>query len=145
MNKKKLNKKFKILIMGLPGSVKTTLAKMLVKRLSGHWLNADKIRKKYNDWDFSKKGILRQAKRMSMLSNTQKANIVVADFVCPYHSCRKIYKPNFLIWMDTIKKGRLPTFDKTFEKPKYCDYIIKEKKNFSFVAHQFIEEKNPAI
>ena len=47
----------KILIIGLPGSGKTTLAKLLAKRLGAKWLNADKVRKKFNDWDFSKIGI----------------------------------------------------------------------------------------
>ena len=42
-----------ILIMGLPGSGKTTLAEKLSKKLSAEWLNADKIRGKYNDWDLA--------------------------------------------------------------------------------------------
>ena len=58
----------KILIMGLPGSGKTTLALKLSKKLKAKWLNADKIRKKFNDWDFSKEGRIRQAKRMAKIS-----------------------------------------------------------------------------
>ena len=54
--------------MGLPGSGKTTLAKNIVRKLNSEWLNADKIRGKYNDWDFSKDGIIRQVKRMRELS-----------------------------------------------------------------------------
>ena len=42
----------KILIMGLPGSGKTTLARDLSYELNADWINADKIRKKYKDWDF---------------------------------------------------------------------------------------------
>ena len=40
----KVGKKF--LVMGLPGSGKTTLAKILAKELKAVWLNADEIRKK---------------------------------------------------------------------------------------------------
>ena len=29
--------------------------------------------------------------------------------------------------MDTIKKGRFSTFDKTFEKPKKYDLVIKKR------------------
>ena len=50
--------------MGLPGSGKTTLSKQLAKRLGSNILNADQIRKKFNDWDFSDEGRIRQAKRM---------------------------------------------------------------------------------
>ena len=42
----------KILIMGLPGSGKTTLAKNLVPLIKGKWLNADEVRKAADDWDF---------------------------------------------------------------------------------------------
>ena len=45
-----------ILVMGLPDSGKTTLNKKLVEKLDAVWLNADQIRKKYNDWDFSEEG-----------------------------------------------------------------------------------------
>ena len=43
----------KILIMGLPGSGKSYLAKKLSSSLNAVWLNADALRKKEKDWDFS--------------------------------------------------------------------------------------------
>ena len=113
--------------MGLPGSGKSFLAKELNKRLKATWLNADEVRKKFNDWDFSKKGVLRQAKRMKSLAGKSKKNFVIADFVCPYEEGRKIFKPDYLIWMNTIKRGRLSTFDKTFQKPKKFDFQIQYK------------------
>ena len=55
----------KILIFGLPGSGKTWLAERLVQNIDNcAWYNADIVRTASNDWDFSKKGILRQSKRM---------------------------------------------------------------------------------
>lgn len=113
--------------MGLPGSGKTTLAKKLKTKLKADWLNADKIRKKYNDWDFSKKGVLNQAKRMRTLATKSKKKIVIADFICPYNEGRTIFKADFLIWMDTVKKGRLSTFNKSFQKPKKFDVKISKK------------------
>ena len=52
--------------MGLPGSGKTTFAKALISKLEAVWLNADKIRSKANDWDFSLEGRNRQAARIEV-------------------------------------------------------------------------------
>ena len=69
--------------MGLPGSGKTTLAQKIVPMLNAVWLNADKVRKEANDWDFSKEGRKRQANRMKQLAQEAVDNnrVGVADFV----------------------------------------------------------------
>ena len=55
----------RILIMGLPGSGKSYLANELIKLLNNcEWFNADDVRKKYDDWDFSYEGRIRQSLRM---------------------------------------------------------------------------------
>ena len=131
----------KILIIGLPGAGKTTLALELKKKLNASWLNADKVRKKFNDWDFSRKGVLRQAKRMKSLAKKSKKTFVIADFICPYEEGRKIFKPDYLIWMNTIKRGRLSTFNKTFQKPKKFDFKIS-KKNAKFYSKIIIKKIN---
>ena len=62
-------KKFKkILIMGLPGSGKTTLAKELINMIDAEWLNADIVREKFKDFDFSEEGRLRQAEKNEKIS-----------------------------------------------------------------------------
>ena len=111
--------------MGLPGTGKTTLAKALIKFLPIIHLNADEIRKHFDDWDFSKKGRIRQADRMMRLSNyIIKENFFsLADFVCPLEETRKILNPDIIIWMDTEKKGRFENTNKIFQKPKKCSEI----------------------
>ena len=125
--------------MGLPGSGKTTLAGELKKKLNAAWINADVIRKKYNDWDFSKNGVIRQARRMRKITNKSKKKITIVDFVCPYEKGRKIFKADYLIWMNTIKKGRLSTFDKSFEIPKKFNFKVN-KKNAKFYSKKIIED-----
>tara|TARA_S200000501_G_C20587817_1_gene640141 strand:- start:161 stop:721 length:561 start_codon:yes stop_codon:yes gene_type:complete len=121
--------KKKILIMGLPGAGKTTLASKLVPLINAKWLNADEVRKEANDWDFSDEGRKRQATRMADLSEKLKkqGNIVIADFVCPTPKARELFDPDFIIWVDTIKKGRFEDTNKIFVEPENYDVRVTEK------------------
>ena len=69
-----------ILIMGLPGAGKTTLANELAKLIKAKRLNADEIRKAANDWDFSEEGRTRQSKRMSDAALKIKNGISFREF-----------------------------------------------------------------
>tara|TARA_Y100000389_G_scaffold202720_1_gene248907 strand:- start:7520 stop:8716 length:1197 start_codon:yes stop_codon:yes gene_type:complete len=121
-------KKKIILIMGLPGSGKTTLARELKKITNASWLNADVVRKKYNDYDFSLRGTVRQAKRMFKLAKQlSKKKHVIVDFICPTPLSFKHFKADYIIWMDTIKKGRFEIMNKMFKKPKNFNLRIKNK------------------
>ena len=119
----------KILIMGLPGTGKTYLSKELSKIFPIIHLNADEIRKYFNDWDFSEEGRLRQADRMKRFSDfiiLEKIS-ALADFVCPLEETRKILNPDIVIWMDTEKKGRFENTNKIFQKPKKFHFRITTK------------------
>lgn len=118
----------KILIMGLPGSGKSTLAKPLASLLGGVWLNADDVRKRYDDWDFSSKGRIRQAQRMKHLSDgiVMAGRVAVADFVCPTYITRLEFNPDFTVWMDTIKEGRFEDTNAMFETPENVDYHVEK-------------------
>ena len=115
-----------ILIMGLPGSGKTTLASELVPLLKAKWLNADEVRKEANDWDFSPEGRTRQAKRMWEKAKELKnlGNNVVADFICPTPAARALFPADYIIWMDTIKEGRFDDTNKMFIKPEKFNYHV---------------------
>ncbi len=129
--------------MGLAGSGKTTIAKKISTKLNAEWLNADKIRSKYNDWDFTKKGILRQSTRMKNLCKISKKRYVVTDFICPYEKGRKILKPDILIWMDTIQKSRFrkKKLEKIFQKPKNYDIRVTTK-NCKFWSKVILDKIN---
>jgi adenylylsulfate kinase len=124
-----------ILIMGLPGSGKTTLANELAPMLNAQRLNADEVRKEANDWDFSEEGRKRQAKRMAdfALKLKNEGNNVVADFICPTPEARSLFPADFIIWVDTITKGRFDDTNKMFVKPDMFDFHVttQDAKNWA--------------
>ena len=131
----------KILICGLSGSGKTVLAKALEKKLEYCFhLNADEVREKYNDWDFSLEGRIRQAKRMSSLADEllKEFDYVICDFICPTSETRKLVSPDYIIYMNTINKSIYEDTDKVFEIPEF-DFKV-EKKNAEYYSSKIIED-----
>ena len=159
---KRINMK-KILIMGLPGSGKTYFAERLKKYLDENssffntgaetlgnscaevkWINADDVRRKYNDWDFSHDGRIRQSIRMRELADSFITDFVIADFVAPLPEMRHNFKADWVIWMDTIEKGRFEDTNKMFVAPDVYDFRITEKnaeKWIEFVGEHILENR----
>ena len=152
----------KILVMGLPGAGKTTFAEKLKAYLESNseffspafelttnkpivkWLNADDVRKKYNDWDFSHEGRVRQSIRMRELADSFMNDFVIADFVAPLPEMRHNFKADWVIWIDTIEKGRFEDTNKMFIPPDVYDFRITEQnaeKWAEFVGSHIIENK----
>ena len=110
----------KILICGLPGSGKTTLAKALAPSINAVHLNADEIRKEINkDLGFTPADRLEQARRMGVLADivSRSGQHVIADFVCPTEATRAAFNADFIVWVDRIKTSRFPDTDAIWENP----------------------------
>ena len=145
----------RILIMGLPGSGKTYLAQALKKYLETNgdlmkvnpqrvmnyegipgpgfmqvgvdWFNADDIRRKYNDWDFTDAGRIRQSLRMLQFAIECTGEFVICDFVAPLVEMRNNFKADWTIWVDTIKEGRYEDTNKAFTPPEQYDFRVTEQ------------------
>ena len=108
--------KCKILICGLSGSGKTWLASRLAKVLGLAHHNADEVRRELNDWDFSREGRFRQAKRM-------RDRYGILDFICPLEEFRDYVEPDYIVWMDKHECQYEDTI-KMFERPMKYDLRI---------------------
>jgi len=157
--------KQRILIMGLPGSGKTYFAERLKAYLEQHdttsdysadlmpitgfnatvtWFNADDVRRKYNDWDFSKEGRIRQSLRMLEFALASDTDYVICDFVAPIPEMRNNFKADWTIWMDTIEQGRFEDTNKMFMPPDVYDFRITEQnaeKWAEFVGQHIIDKR----
>ena len=133
-----------ILIMGLPGAGKTTLADELAPMIKAKRLNADEVRKAANDWDFSVDGRKRQAKRMAELALKLKeqGNYVVADFICPTPEARKLFPADYIVWVDTIKEGRFEDTNQIFTKPEKCDFHVTSQDAKNWASKILMDIKN---
>lgn len=133
----------KILVMGLPGSGKTTFARELMEQLgkadkTAAWFNADDVRKMHDDWDFSHEGRIRQAERMRKLANDDiMVDYVVCDFVAPLKEMRDIFAADYTVWMNTEEKSQYEDTNAIFEKPQIgeWDYIVKVKDSINTVSY----------
>ena len=131
--------------MGLPGSGKTTLAKLLVPMFNAVWLNADEVRRQSDDWDFTEEGRKRQSLRMWTLAEeaVDRNRNVVADFICPTEQTRSQFKADYTVWMDTVKEGRYEDTNKMFESPTQYDFKVshKEADMWAYLIKQDVIDK----
>ena len=133
-----------ILIMGLPGAGKTTLADELAPMINAKRLNADQVRKAAEDWDFSAEGRKRQAKRMAdfALKLKSEGNNVIADFICPTPEARKLFPADYVVWVDTIKAGRFDDTNQMFVKPDKYNYHVTSQDAKTWAPKILEELKN---
>ena len=128
----------KILIMGLPGSGKTSLAKLLAPMFNAVLLNEDEVRKEANDFDYSEIGRSIQTNRMKRLADEAIKNNrnVVADFEYSTEHTREDFNADYIICMDTLKESKL-------EPPSNFDFKVthKDAQMFSFLIKQEILDK----
>ena len=157
----------RILIMGLPGAGKTYFATALKQYLETfsdfyhmqaeslvgskatvEWFNADDVRKRFSDWDFSQDGRIRQSHRMRELADKSWADFVIADFVAPLPEMRYNFKADWTIWMDTIDAGRFDDTNKMFAPPEMYDFRITEQdaeRWAEFVGEHILERRRRPV
>jgi len=114
----------KILIMGLPGAGKTTLANALSPLISAVVFNADAVRANLSpNLGFSHEDRIEHARRMGWMCDrvVEAGATVIADFICPTSATRQAFGEAFTIWVDRISTGRYEDTNQMFVAPERFD------------------------
>ena len=139
----------KILVMGLPGAGKTTLATQLAPRLNAVHYNADDVRANINrDLGFSEADRVEHARRMGWLCDqvVKAGCFAIADFVCPTPAARDAFFESgtgFVIWVDRIQAGRFADTNRIFVPPEQYDLRITKNGAPEYWAEQAMERLRP--
>lgn len=118
----------KILIVGLPGAGKTTLALALAPMLKAVLFDADAVRANINcGLGYSLEDRIEHARRMGWLCDrvVEAGHTAIADFVCPTPETRAAFGNAFVVFVDRIQKGRFEDTNRLFVPPATYDLRIE--------------------
>jgi hypothetical protein len=112
------------------------------------WFNADDVRKRFNDWDFSREGRIRQSIRMADFALSCTSDYVICDFVAPLVEMRNNFKADWTIWVDTIAAGRFEDTNRAFVEPEVYDFRVTEQdadKWAEFIGQHILENRRRPV
>jgi cytidyltransferase-like protein len=138
----------KILIMGLPGAGKTTLATALAPRLNAVAFNADAVRANLSrDLGFSLNDRIEHARRLGWMCDrvVEAGGTAIADFVCPTEETRAAFGVAFTIWLDRIVAGRFEDTNRMFVPPGRFDLHVTAEGAPQYWAEQALTRLRPAF
>ncbi|MGA2895829.1 MAG: adenylyl-sulfate kinase [Xanthobacteraceae bacterium] len=138
--------KRKILIMGLPGAGKTTLANTLAPLLNAVVFNADAVRANLSrDLGFSREDRVEHARRMGWMCDrvVEAGGTVIADFICPTGETRTVFGDAFTIWVDRIDAGRFEDTNRMFVAPESFDLRVAPEGAPQYWAEQALALLRP--
>lgn len=138
----------KILIMGLPGAGKTTLANAPAPLLNAVVFNADAVRANLSrDLGFSPEDRVEHARRMGWICDrvVEAGGTVIADFICPTPQTRAAFGEAFTIWLDRIEAGRFEDTNRLFVTPARFDLRVGAEGAPQYWAEQALVRLRPAF
>jgi len=141
----------KILIMGLPGAGKTTLAQIVAARLNAVLFNADDVRANISkDLGFSESDRVEHAQRMGWLCDQviKTGGIAIADFICPTPAARDAFLAGgdaVIVWVNRIAQGRYPDTNKMFVAPERHHIEVSPEGEPEYWAEQVCQLIRPVF
>ncbi len=116
------DKKYRILVMGMPGSKKTSIANKLCE-----FFDSAEVIKSYDqrvankDLDFTEDGQLRHCYRMLKLARQSSSQVTIIDMACPLPKMREILNPDIIVWVSDKAECQYEELNKMYVPPVLYD------------------------
>lgn len=114
--------KFRILVMGMPGSFKNSIAEKLAERFENvSIINSMQQRISHKDIDFSADGQLRHCYRLLNLARNSQTQITIINMACPLPKMRQILNSDIVVWVSDKTESIYSELNEMYVPPIYFD------------------------
>jgi hypothetical protein len=114
--------KRRILVMGMPGSKKSSIAEKLQHFFdSATVIKSMDQRVKHKDLDFTEDGQLRHCYRMLKLARESTSSVTILDMACPLPKMREILNPDIVVWVSDKSDSQYEELNQMYVPPVMFD------------------------
>ena len=114
--------KFRILVMGAPGSKKDAVVEKLAKSFeSCSVIDSMRERENLKDLDFTEPGHMRHVYRILNQARQSTSQVTIINMTCPITKMREILNPDFLVYVNDKTESKYEVFNELFEAPQVYD------------------------
>jgi len=119
--------KYRVLVMGLPGSSKRSIAEKLHERIpDSNLLHSIDIREQKQDLNFDEDGQMRQCHRLLRMARQSDSQVTIVNMTTPIPRMREILNPDFLILVDGGDLESYEDLKELYEAPEVYDYKLTD-------------------
>jgi hypothetical protein len=117
------DKKYRVLVMGLPESSKSAISHKLANAIGKEatLLNSNEIRHSSKDVDFSKDGQLRHCYRLLKMARASSTPVTIINMSCPTPKMRQILNPDIVVWASDAQQSQYEDLNSMFVPPNFYD------------------------
>ena len=118
--------KYRILVMGRPGSAKNEVTQKLSKYFETcSVIHSMEERIKVKDIDFSVNGQMRHCYRLLKYARASKTPVTIINMACPLPKMREVLHPDFLVWVSDKDKSEYTELNEMYVPPAVYDAECK--------------------
>lgn len=113
---------FRILVMGMPGSLKNSISEKLTAKFeNASIINSMQQRILHKDVDFSIDGQMRHCYRILNLARNSKSKVTIINMACPLPKMRQILNPDIVVWVSDKTECQYSELNEIYVPPIFYD------------------------